>query len=95
MSFYDADGYWDNNIGVISSGGITLDNLPGTWQTASVSGAIPVNTRWVISAVFYNNASLESNPGYVDAVELTIVPEPTTMCLLALGGLLLRRRKHS
>lgn len=94
VMFYDAGGDWENNIGVIS-GGITLNNLPGTWQTASVSGTIPVNTRWLISEVSYNNASLQSNPGYVDAVELTIVPEPTTMCLLALGGLLLRRRKHS
>jgi hypothetical protein len=74
--------------------GLTLDSTPSTWERISVSGTIPVGTRWMVSQVYYTDASLGSNPGYVDAADLTIVPEPATLSLLVLGGLaVLRRRK--
>ena len=76
------------------SNGLTLDTLPGTWETDSVSGAIPVGTRWVASQVSYNDDSIGSAPGYVDTTELTITPEPATLSVLALGGLALIRRRR-
>ena len=83
---------WDTMIGSYLVNR-TLENLPGTWDFASISCDIPVGTRWIASQVLYSNASLQGHPGYVDAVELTIVPEPATIALLGLGCLLLRRKR--
>ena len=99
VSFFTANNYGSLTSFIINS--LTLDNSNNTWQPISVSGAIPVGTRWMLSQVFYNDATLlgidgNYGGGYVDAADLTIVPEPTTMVMLALGGLALRRtRKNS
>lgn len=79
---------------------LTLDNSDSTWETITVNSAIPIGTRWLLSQVFYQDATLLGidgvyHPGYVDAADLTIVPEPATMALLGLGTLsLIRRKKH-
>jgi hypothetical protein len=90
-----------SNYGSITStigNTLNLDNSANTWQPISVNGAIPVGTRWLLAQVAYANVSLLSsdgtvNPGYVDAADLTLVPEPATLGLLTLGALALRRRK--
>jgi hypothetical protein len=84
VQFFGASNY-GSQIGTGIAGSLTLDNFPNTWQTASVSGAIPVGTRWLLSQVLYQDASLVSNPGYVDATNLTITPEPGTLVLLGCG----------
>ncbi len=94
VQFFSGPTY-GSEIGSYISGGLTLDSLAGTWETASVSGAIPVNTRWLLSQVAYSNVSLHGDPGYVDAAKLTITPEPATFGLLALGGLFATRRRHA
>lgn len=94
VTFLSGTDFNANQIGVIS-GSRTLDGDFTTWEQASVSGAIPANTRWLVSQVIYNAASLGSNPGFVDAANLTVVPEPTSALLLLGSGavLLLRRRR--
>ncbi len=84
---------WGSAIGAPVSGSLALDNLSGTWQTASVSTAIPVSTRWLITEVAFTNSTMLGNPGYVDAADLTVTPEPASLGLLCLGGLLLIRRR--
>lgn len=84
---------WASSLGAPVSGGLTLDNLPGTWQTASVSTAIPVNTRWLITEVAFTNSTMAGNPGYVDAADLTVTPEPASIAMLCLSGLLFVRRR--
>jgi hypothetical protein len=85
VSFFSAN-YYGSMTGYMGSI-LHLDNSPNTWETASVSGAIPVGTRWLLSQVFYNDASLVGNPGYVDAANLAVVPEPPTLVLLGLSAL--------
>jgi hypothetical protein len=84
------------------SNSLTLDNSPNTWQSISKSGIIPPGTRWLMSQVYFQDASLQGVPpdmsyygGYVDAADLTITPEPATMCLLGLGGLVMRYKKRN
>jgi hypothetical protein len=92
---------YSSNTGFIANS-LTLDNSPNTWQLISKSSAIPAGTRWLLSQVAFQDASLQGVPpdttrygGYVDAADLNITPEPATMCLLGIGGLLLRKRKAS
>lgn len=94
VQFFSASNY-GSQIGTPLNAGLTLDNNPATWELISVSGAIPVNTRWILSQVLYNNASLVSNPGYVDAARFTVTPEPATLAVLGLGSLALRRRRRA
>ena len=99
--FFSAASY-STQIGTPVSSGLTLDSLSATWQSNAVSGAIPVSTRWLVTQVAYNNASLQTAdgsvyPGYVDAADLTItqIPEPTTLGLLALGSLVMRSKRKN
>ena len=69
-----------------------------TWQEAVVEMPLPVDTDFLVIELAANenvyNDSLppEFDGHYVDAVSVTIVPEPATLSTLALGGLALIRR---
>jgi hypothetical protein len=96
LQFFSAANY-GSQIGTGVSGPLALDSSDTTWETAQVATPVPVGTRWVLSQVYYANASLIGNdgtihPGYVDAADLRLIPEPAALGLLAVGSLLLRRR---
>ena len=101
VSFFTASNY--GSLTSFISNTLTLDNTPGTWQSISVSGAIPAGTRWLLSQVYFQDSTLQGAPpdptfygGYVDAADLTITPEPATIGLLGIGALsLLRNRKFN
>ncbi len=100
--FFDVSATWGSPIGATLATSTTLDNAPSTWQVVGASGAVPVNTRWIVSQVAYINSSLLAAdgayyPGYVDAADLTItqIPEPATLGLLALGSLVMRSKRKS
>jgi len=90
VQFFSAANY-ASQIGLGTSSNLSLDGLDTTWEAASVSGAIPVNTRWILAQVAYSNASLIGSdgvvhPGYVDAADFRIIPEPASLGLLLLGA---------
>ncbi len=92
VQFFTASNY--GSLTTYIGNTLTLDVSPLTWETISTSGTVPPGTRWLMSQVAYNNASLAGNSGYVDAADLTITPEPATLGLLALGGLAMLKRKR-
>lgn len=97
IQFFSASNY-GSQIGVGLAGPLALDASPATWEPAIVNTPIPVGTRWLMSQVYYSNASLIGNDGvihggYVDAAELRIIPEPSALALLALGALALLRNR--
>lgn len=102
VTFHDATATFGGMSGPLISQGLFLDANPATWEPATVSGVIPVGTRWLVTQVAYNNASLLSNNGalaggYVDSAftEIRIVPEPTALSLAGLGVVsLLRSRRR-
>ncbi len=98
VQFFSAANY-GSQIGVGTNNSLSLDGLATTWETASVGGAVPVNTRWMLVQVAYSNASLLGtdgaiHPGYVDAAQFRVVPEPATLGLLVLGAVSMWMRRR-
>ena len=83
-------------LGNSGNGTLTLDGNPLSWEIASVSSLIPVNTTWVVFQVAYQNASIGPNTGFVDDAHLDIraVPAPGAAALVALAGLVGRKRRR-
>lgn len=74
------------NVQSTSIGGI--DANPATWQLLpNLGSAVPVGTRILEAQLNYVNATMQGEPGYVDAADmrLTVIPEPTTCMLLLIG----------
>lgn len=102
--FFASATSWGSPIGSGVTNTLALDTNPGTWQQISGGGAIPVGAGWAGFQVFFGNANLNGEFGYVDAspnldrptgFTVTTVPEPPGTMLLGLSAslLLLRRRK--
>jgi len=72
-----------------------------TWETyyyATGEGVTEPRLQAVDSLLFRMStadASLAGGGVYFDNVEISNVPEPATMCILGLGGLLLRRKRRA
>ncbi len=92
VQFFTAANY-GSLIGNSGFGSLALDANPLSWETNSVSSAIPVGTTWMLFQVAYGNASIGNNTGFVDNAFLEIVPSPGAIALLGLGGLVGRRRR--
>jgi len=87
---------WGSAIGTPIFSGLGLDNNSQTWEFIGLNSIpVPVGTRWLITEVLYINSSLGGQPGYVDAARLDLVPEPSSLALVALGGLALLRRRFT
>ena len=90
ISFYDAS---NNPLGGPPSAGLILDNNPATWQPISITATEPLNTKYIVSQVLYDESTLSDStgatqPGYVDSASLTLVPVPEpSSVLLAFSGL--------
>jgi hypothetical protein len=94
MDFYANVNSWNSPLASFSSGPLTLDANPATWQALSVSGLAPAGAHWGMFQVAYDDTSLGGHAGYVDSVTLAAVPEPASLVLLGTGlvGVLLSDR---
>lgn len=98
IQFFSAANY-GSQIGTGLGGSLALDASVNTWETASVTTPIPVGTRWLMSQVYYSDASLIGNDGavhagYVDVGDLRVIPEPSAVGLLILGAMAMLRRRN-
>ncbi|MDO8303389.1 MAG: PEP-CTERM sorting domain-containing protein, partial [Sedimentisphaerales bacterium] len=100
VSFFTTSSYGSITGSIDNS--LVLDTSASTWESISKSGAIPIGTRWLLSQVYFDDSTLKgvppdttNYPGYVDAAELTITPEPATIAMLAIGGLALARKRKT
>lgn len=78
---------------------ILSDGDTATWEDAVVSLEVPPNTDflaihiWAEENVVNDASGAEFDGHYADAVSLEIVPEPATLMMLALGGLVVLRQR--
>ena len=96
IEYFDGSGFYDagHQTGLPSMGSLGLDSDLANWDILTVGASVPVNTRWVLFSVGFQNASLGSGAGYADFNNVSIGPTPGTAGLLGLGALVgLRRRR--
>ena len=63
------------------------------WLDTTVGGLVPVSARSVMLQIDTTRTGGSETNIWIDNISGNMVPEPATMMLLGLGGLLLRRRK--
>jgi PEP-CTERM motif-containing protein len=87
-------GYWDHVLGWAGNWAPTL--VQGQWQTINCNIGDPLVQASGLTAIWalvLEGMSPAPDPGTVYIDNLRTIPEPATMVLLGLGGLLLRRKK--
>ena len=89
LSFYDSS---SNFLSAAPATGLVLDSNPATWEQISMTAIEPLNTKYVLSQVYYANSTLMdstgvTDPSYVDDASLTVVPEPSALALLAISAI--------
>jgi hypothetical protein len=91
--------YLDGANAVLGASELDIDTVynaqaAGTWQQFSVGGVAPAGTASLrVSAQFLGGVFQTSNPQSAFVDDFTLVPEPASLSLLALGGLALLRRR--
>lgn len=91
IAFFDAGAneIYGQDIAVLNAG-----TTPDVWSLNSATVVAPVGTVSVEAlALFFQPTGIGGGAAYYDNVSVTVVPEPATMALLALGGLIIRRKR--
>ena len=87
------DGLGQPYVGAIGLPQVNSGAAVDTWVFTEVQAVAPVGTVGVNFYLLNVNGDGLANTFYFDDISATLIPEPATLALLGLGGLLLRRRK--
>ncbi|CAG0952945.1 hypothetical protein PHYC_00300 [Phycisphaerales bacterium] len=82
------------------SQGLISDNNPATWEPIAVSLNLPAATQYIgfrLGAnenVLNNGSGVEFDGHFADQADLRVIPTPSALALLGLGGVCLTRRRR-
>ena len=83
--------FWHQNK-IFPLGSTSFTMQPGEIKTWQLEHGVQENAEYFLSVGIHSVQGLSSGQ-YSDPAEFQVVPEPATLALLALGGLILRKRK--
>lgn len=73
---------------------------PGWWTLTAFTNGVPTGAHWEVTILgnaegsYWLNSDYYGDAGPNDILSITVVPEPMTLSLLALGGLVLLRKRR-
>ncbi|MHC4642824.1 MAG: PEP-CTERM sorting domain-containing protein [Planctomycetota bacterium] len=73
---------------------------PGWWTLTALTNGVPTGAHWEVTilgtaaGIYSLHCDYYEDAGPDDILSITVLPEPMTVCLLALGGLFLLRKRR-
>ncbi len=73
---------------------------PGWWTLTAYTNGIPIGTHWEVTILgnaegtYWLNSDYYDDAGPNDILTINVIPEPMTVCMLALGGLALLKKNR-
>lgn len=91
ISFQDAG---NNELAGFESPHITISTVQDQWQSLNALGTAPAGTHHVNLFALFVQPATNGGSAAFDDLSGGLVPEPTSLSLLALGGLIALRRRR-
>jgi len=73
---------------------------PGWWVLTMSTNGVPLSSHWEVQilgaaeGIYWLNSDYHEDAGPNDILTINVIPEPMTVCMLALGGLLFLRKRR-
>ena len=73
---------------------------PGWWTLMVLDNGVPMGSHWEVTILgnsvgtYWLNSDYYEDAGPNDILTINVIPEPMTVCMMVLGGLVLLRKQR-